>query len=55
MVTRMKVELSETEIKKAITYYIARKFQLDPESVESVDIYYGSTATVLLRTGDGDE
>lgn len=54
----IKVVLDEKEVKKAITYYVAKKFQINPDSVRNVDINpfeYDEVAVVNLEKDEIEE
>lgn len=51
----IKVELDETEVKKAVTSYVARKFQISPDSIERVTIDYQDHAVVTINGGDEED
>jgi hypothetical protein len=48
----LKVVLDGEEIKKAITFYVARKFQINADSVTKVDFGYSNDATVQIEEED---
>jgi hypothetical protein len=46
-----KIELNEAEVKEAITFYVSKRFSIDPEIIEEVEIdndYFHPSAKIHL-------
>lgn len=50
----IRIDLDEKEVKKAVEYYVTKKFKINPDGVRKVDLDYSNKASVTLEEEDDE-